>query len=122
MTKLRVRTTSFVEALSEAAPADDAAEARSFDDGTFLAVVADGLGGAEGGGDAARKTVATYLANFRNRPRAWSPAKALEETTRHLNRQLHQEGLARYESPEMASTVVAVALDGDRLHLVNAGD
>ncbi len=122
MTKLAVRATSCVLAASEAAPADDAAEARPFDDGSFLAVVAAGIGGAHRGGDAARKAVATYLANFRNRPRAWSPAKALEEITRHLNRQLHQEGLARYESPEMASTVVAVALDGDRLHLVNAGD
>ena len=120
--KLRVRTTTFVQAASDGAPPDDVAQARAFDDGTALAVVADGLGGAELGGDAARRTVATYLANFRNRPRAWSTDKALEEITRHLNRQLHQEGLARFDSPELASTVVVVALDGDRLHLVNAGD
>ena len=70
MTKLRVRATSCVQPASDANPADDAAEARLFDDSTFLAVVADGIGGAQRGGDAARKTVATYLANFRNRPRA----------------------------------------------------
>ncbi len=122
VSKLLVRATSCVQASEKGSSSDDAVEARSFDDGTFLAVVADGLGGAEYGGDAARKAVAIYCANYRNRPRAWSPSKALEEITRHLNRQLHQEGLARYESPELSTTVVAVALDGNRLHLINAGD
>ena len=121
-TRLRVHATSFTRPREEDKPGDDVAAARALDDGTFIAVVADGLGSARQGRDAAEKVVAHYTANFRNRPRAWSTAKTLEEITRHLNRQLHQEGLARHDSPELASTAVVVVLDGDRLHHLNAGD
>jgi len=120
--RLRVHATSFTRPRVDDTPGDDVSAARALDDGTFIAVVADGLGSARQGRDAAEKAVAHYTANFRNRPRAWSTAKTLEEITRHLNRQLHQEGLARHESPELASTVVAAVLDGDRLHVLNAGD
>ncbi len=120
--RLRVHATSCTRPREEDRPGDDVCAARALEDGTFIAVVADGLGSARQGRDAAEKVVAHYTANFRNRPRAWSTAKTLEEITRHLNRQLHQEGLARHESPELASTVVTAVLDGDRLHLLNAGD
>lgn len=120
--RLRVHAASFTRPRVDDTPGDDVSAARALDDGTFIAVVADGLGSARQGRDAAEKAVAHYTANFRNRPRAWSSAKTLEEITRHLNRQLHQEGLARHESPELASTVVAAVLDGDRLHVLNAGD
>ncbi len=119
---LRVHATTFTRPREDDRPGDDVFAARALDDGTFIAVVADGLGSARQGRDAAEKVVAHYTANFRNRPLAWSTAKTLEEITRHLNRQLHQEGLARHESPELASTVVAAVLDGDRLHVLNAGD
>jgi serine/threonine protein phosphatase PrpC len=120
--RLRVRATSHTRPRVDDTPGDDVSVARALDDGTFIAVVADGLGSARQGRDAAEKAVAHYTANFRNRPRAWSTAKTLDEITRHLNRQLHQEGLARHEAPELASTVVAAVLDGDRLHVLNAGD
>ena len=119
---LRVHTSSCTRPREDDKPGDDASAARALDDGTFLAVVADGLGSARQGRDAAEKTVAQYIANFRSRPRAWSTAKTLEEIARHLNRQLHQEGLARHESPELASTVVVAVLDGNHLHILNAGD
>jgi serine/threonine protein kinase len=120
--RLRVHATSCTRARVEDAAGDDALAVRALDDGTFIAVVADGLGSACQGREAAERVAANYAANFRNRPRAWSTTKTLEEITRHLNRQLHQEGLARHESPELASTVAAVVLDGDRLHLLNVGD
>ena len=120
--RLRVHATAFTRPHEDDKPGDDVSAARALEDGTFIAVVADGLGSARQGRDAAEKAVAHYTANFRNRPRAWGTAKTLEEITRHLNRQLHQEGLARHESPELASTVVAAVFDGDRLHILNAGD
>ena len=120
--RLRVHATSFTRPREDDKPGDDVSATRALEDGTFIAVVADGLGSARQGRDAAEKAVAHYTANFRNRPDAWSTAKTLEEITRHLNRQLHQEGLARHESPELASTVVAAVLDGDRLHVLNLGD
>ncbi len=120
--RLRVHATCFTRPREDDKPGDDVAAARALDDGTFIAVVADGLGSARQGRDAAEKVVAHFTANFRNRPRAWSTAKTLEEITRHLNRQLHQEGLARHDSPELASAAVVVVLDGDRLHVLNVGD
>jgi serine/threonine protein phosphatase PrpC len=122
MPRLRVHATTCVRAKSDSAPSDDACEARPLDDGTFLAVVADGIGGARLGCAAAAKACSVYLANFRNRPRAWTVAKTLEEITHHLNRQLHQEGLARFEKPELATTVAVAALAGDQLRVLNLGD
>ena len=109
--RLRVHATSFTRPREDDKPGDDVSAARSLDDGTYIAIVADGLGSARQGRDAAEKVVAHFTANFRNRPDAWSTAKALEEITRHLNRQLHQEGLARHESPELASTVVTAVTE-----------
>lgn len=118
----RFRATTCVRSKSETEPAEDACEARQLEDGTFIAIIADGIGAARHGRDAAVKTCATFAANFRNRPRAWSVAKTLEEITRHLNRQLLQEGLAKHDGPELATTVVAAVLDGPTLHVLNAGD
>jgi serine/threonine protein phosphatase PrpC len=122
MARLRVQATTCVRAKSDSAPSDDACEARLLDDGTFLAVVADGIGSAQEASAAAAKACSVYLSNFRNRPRAWSVAKALEEITRHLNRQLHQEGLIRFERPELSTTVAVAALEGDKLRVLNLGD
>ena len=68
------------------------------------------------------RVVETLARNFPARPRAWSAGKTLEEITRHLNRRFHQEGMARFESPELATTIAAVALEGDRAYALNAGD
>ncbi len=120
--RLRVHATRYGRAADPHAPGDDAHISMAMEDGTFLAVVSDGVGSARQGRDAAVKIVAQVSANFRNRPRAWGTGKALEEITRHLNRQLYQEGLARHESPELAATVVVAVLEGDRLHILNVGD
>jgi serine/threonine protein phosphatase PrpC len=122
MPRLRVHATTCVRAKSDSAPSDDACEARLLEDGTFLAVVADGLGSAKCAAEAATKTCSVFLNNFRHRPRAWSLTKALEEITRHLNRQLYQEGLIRFEAPEFSTTVAVAALEGDRLRVLNLGD
>ncbi len=122
MPRLRVHATACVRAKSDSAPSDDACETRALEDGTFLAVVADGIGSAKCAGAAAAKACSVYLANFRNRPRAWSITKALEEITRHLNGQLYQEGLIRFEAPELSTTIAVAALEGDRLRVLNLGD
>lgn len=122
MARLRVQATTCVRAKSDKEASDDACEARLLDDGTFLAVAADGIGSAIHGDTAAAKTCSVYLNNFRNRPRAWSISKALEEITRHLNRQLHQEGVIRYDAPELATTVAVAVLESDKLRILNLGD
>lgn len=118
---LRVSAETFAFAGDGQKPSEDAAVVKEFS-GAFLAAVADGLGSAKQGGEAAKRVVDTLVRNFPARPRAWSAVKTLEEITRHLNRRFHQEGLARFESTELATTIAAVALEGDRAYMLNAGD
>ncbi len=118
---LRVTAETFSFARSGQQPSEDAAVVKEFS-GAFLAAIADGLGSAQQGGEAARRIVETLARNFPARPRAWNAGKTLEEITRHLNRRFHQEGMARFESPELATTIAAVALEGDRAYALNAGD
>ena len=118
---LRVSAETFSFARSEQQPSEDAAVVKEFS-GAFLAAVADGLGSAKQGGEAANRVVEILARNFPARPRAWSAGKTLEEITRHLNRRFHQEGMARFESPELATTIAAIALEGDRAYALNAGD
>ena len=91
-------------------------------EGVTVAVVADGLGSAKEGRIAANRAVGALKQNFPARPRNWSAGRACEEIVRHLNRRLWQEGHARFESPELASTIAVAALEGDRLFALNAGD
>ena len=118
---LSVKAEIFSFARGPETPSEDAAVVKEFP-GMFLAAVADGLGSAKQGGEAARRVAEALARNFPARPRAWSAGKTLEEITRHLNRRLHQEGMARFESTELATTVAAVALEGNRVHALNAGD
>jgi serine/threonine protein phosphatase PrpC len=118
---LRVSAETFGFASDGQKPSEDAAVVKEFS-GVFLAAVADGLGSAKQGGEAAARAIETLARNFPARPRAWSAGKTLEEITRHLNRRFHQEGMARFESTELATTIAAVALEGDRAYALNAGD
>jgi serine/threonine protein phosphatase PrpC len=118
---LRVSAETFAFARDGQKPSEDAAVVKEFD-GVLLAVLADGLGSAKQGGEAAARAVEMLAQNFPARPRAWSAGKTLEEITRHLNRRLYQEGMARFESTELATTIAAVALEGDQACALNAGD
>lgn len=89
---------------------------------SVIAVVADGVGGAEHALEAATRTVESIVTNFKARPKSWGAARALEEFTRLINRSLYQESLARCERAEMLATVAAVVLEGGQLYGVNAGD
>jgi serine/threonine protein phosphatase PrpC len=120
--RLRVHATAFVVGKVESEPPDDVIGTESYEDGLFLAVLADGMGGAKQGREAAARAVNTFTQNLRSRPQAWPLAKTLEELTKQLNRLLYQEGMARFDQPELGTTLAAVALEGSRLHAINAGD
>ncbi len=118
---LRVSAETFAYPADQQRPSQDAAVIKEFS-GVCLAAVADGLGSAKEGGEAAARAVESLARNFPARPRAWSSGKTLDEIIRHLNRRFHQEGMARFESPELATTIAAVVLEGDHARLLNAGD
>ncbi len=118
---LRLRAEKFGHSRVAGAESDDAAIVFAAD-GVTIAAVADGLGSAKEGRAAANRAVAALKQNFPARPHNWSAGRACEEIIRHLNRRLWQEGLARFDSPELASTIAVAALEGDRLFALNAGD
>jgi serine/threonine protein phosphatase PrpC len=118
---LRVVSDKFFQSRATGIESEDAAIIFEHD-GVTVAVVADGLGSAKEGRVAANRAVDALKQNFPSRPRNWNAGRACEEIVRHLDRRLWQEGLARFESPELASTIAVAALEGDRLFALNAGD
>lgn len=119
--RLRVVAEKFGQSRSPGRESEDAAIVFEVD-GITVAAVADGLGSAREGRVAALRAVAALKQNFPARPHNWTAGRACEEIIRHLNRRLWQEGMARFESPELACTIAVAALAGDRLFAINAGD
>ncbi len=118
---MKVQITGFGLASDPNGESQDAWSAEIWND-AVIAVVADGAGRAECAREAAQRIVAGTINNFKARPRTWSLQKALEEFTRLSNRTLYQESVARFDRVEMVSTAVVVALEGDHLAGLNAGD
>ena len=118
---LKALITTCALARSETEPSQDACDAQAHRE-SVIAALADGVGRAEMGREAAHKSVESFISYFKSRPPSWSVRKALEEFTRLINRSLHQEGMARCGHAEMLSTACVVALEGDRLHGLNVGD
>jgi serine/threonine protein phosphatase PrpC len=85
-------------------------------------VVADGVGAARAGAEASKRIVETIVSQYPARPREWSPSRALNEFARLLNRTLYQESIARFDSPELVSTLSVAVIEGDRLFGLNVGD
>lgn len=101
---------------------EDAALFRAFRDETTLALVADGVGSARAGGEAARRAVEMMADYFSARTPAWSPRRALAEFIPRINRQLLQESLARFGSPELVTTLAVAVIAGPRAYLATLGD
>ena len=100
----------------------DAALWREFRDGSALAAVADGVGSARAGGEAARRALDMLADCCAARTPAWSPRRALTEFVSRINRQLHRESEARFGQPELVTTLAAALIVGARAYLVTLGD
>ncbi|HYC73037.1 MAG TPA: bifunctional protein-serine/threonine kinase/phosphatase [Opitutaceae bacterium] len=101
---------------------DDACAFREYD-GVLVAAMADGMGSARAGGEAADRATRRLVDNFEARPVDWAPDRALAEFATQINRQLCEEAVHRYGSEgALACTLAAVAVSGDMLWGVNLGD
>lgn len=101
---------------------DDALAHRQYAD-VFIAAVADGVGSARAGGEAADRATRRLVDNFEARPSTWSVDRALLEFTHQINRQLCEEAAHRYGTEgALACTLAAVAIAGDMMWGVNLGD
>ncbi|HEX2860234.1 MAG TPA: protein phosphatase 2C domain-containing protein [Lacunisphaera sp.] len=91
--------------------------------GIYLAAVADGMGSARAGGEAATSATRRLVENFEVRPSGWTIDRALVEFTTQINRQLCEEAVHRYGTEgALACTLAAVAISGDMMWGVNLGD
>ena len=101
---------------------DDAFAHRQHE-GIYVAAVADGMGSARAGGDAAVSATRRLVDNFETCPAGWSVDRALLEFTRQINRQLCEEAVHRYGAEgAFACTLAAVAITGDTMWGLNLGD
>src|SRR5271157_1136118 len=85
-------------------------------------VVADGVGGYEGGEVASRMAVETTIAAYRENPAAWGVAKRLQRAVQQANIEIHNRALTVPELRRMATTLTAVAVENGALTAAHVGD
>jgi len=87
-----------------------------------LMVIADGIGGYEGGKIASRMAVDVTLAAYRESPVAWGAAKRLHRAVQRANIEIHQLAIAVPALRRMGTTLTAAVVDGGRLSAAHVGD
>lgn len=87
-----------------------------------VAVVADGVSGYEGGDTASSTAVRTLLDFYRERRGLERPSKRLYRAVQRANIAVYDLATVVPELRGMASTLTAVAIDGDELSTVHVGD
>lgn len=98
-------------------PADD----RNFERQGRLAIVADGMGGYEGGQEASRLAVETLTSVYRSHE-SDDPQQALIDGLQAAHEAIRRYGIAHPELRGMGTTCTAIAIVHDGLHYVHVGD
>ncbi|HUB01628.1 MAG TPA: Stp1/IreP family PP2C-type Ser/Thr phosphatase [Terriglobales bacterium] len=98
-------------------PADD----RNFERQGRLAVVADGMGGYEGGQEASRLAVETLTSIYREHE-GDDPQQALIDGLQAAHEEIRRYGMAHPELRGMGTTCTAIAIVHDALYYVHVGD
>ncbi len=88
----------------------------------ILAAVADGVGGQQGGREAAEYTVRNLLSDYYATPDTWGVPQALDTVLKAQNRWLMAQGAVRCGLSGMATTLSALILRGSRYYTVHIGD
>ncbi|MGH7249241.1 MAG: protein phosphatase 2C domain-containing protein, partial [Pseudomonadota bacterium] len=90
--------------------------------GTALLVIADGIGGYEGGEVASRMAVEITLEAYRESPAAWGAAKRLQRAVQRANIEIHNRAIAVPELRRMGTTLTAAVVEAGRLNAAHVGD
>ena len=85
-------------------------------------VVADGVGGYDGGEVASQMAVDVTLTAYRESAPSLGPAKRLQRAVQRANIEIHNRAIAVPELRRMATTVTAAAVADGVLHAVHVGD
>ena len=86
-----------------------------------LAIVADGMGGYEGGQEASHLAVDTVISIYRDR-NGGNPQAVLNEALQAAHERVRQYGFSHPDLRGMGTTCTAVVLLGKALHYVHVGD
>lgn len=89
---------------------------------SLLLVVADGVGGYEGGEEASRMAVDVTLGSYRQQTAAVPPEKRLYRAAQQANIEIYDRAIVVTELRNMSSTLTAVALEGAMLYAAHVGD
>ncbi|HEY6393833.1 MAG TPA: protein phosphatase 2C domain-containing protein [Candidatus Binataceae bacterium] len=85
-------------------------------------VVADGIGGYEGGEIASAMAVEITLQAYRESPPAWGAAKRLSRAVQRANIEIHNRALTVPELGRMGTTLTAVAVEKGMMSATHVGD
>lgn len=87
-----------------------------------IAIVCDGVGSADEGAEAAKRTTNHLMNNFKIRPKSWSIEKSIKSFIGSINAILYEESQVNYERSELVTTLTIVVIEGNRLYGANVGD
>ena len=116
-----VRINGYGAAKEDKNLSDDYFDARIYDD-LVIAVVADGVGSAQEGRNAAMRTVESLIKNFKIRPNSWTIKESLEHFIHSINRILYLESMDMYHFTELVTTLTVVVIEDNKLYGANVGD
>ena len=92
------------------------------DTGELVFVVADGVGGADGGEVASRIAVTKTLEGYRDSPVSWGPVRRLNNAAQEANVAIHNRALAGAGLAHMSTTLTAAVVTDGMLRVVYVGD
>ena len=121
MSPKNIKTSGFSLAKRNKLTGDDFYDIKTIGNLT-VAIVCDGVGGAEDGAQAAKRTTTYLMNNLKIRPKTWSIEKSIISFTKSINSILYQESMVNYERPEIVTTLSIVVIEGNRLYGANVGD
>jgi len=121
MTNNNIKFSGFSLAKRKELTGDDFYDVKTIGDLT-VAIVCDGVGSAQEGAAAAKRTTMHLMNNFKIRPKSWSIEKSIKTFIEAINAILYQESQLNYESSELVTTLAIVVIQGNRLYGANVGD
>ena len=121
MTSTNIKSSGFSLAKRKELTGDDFYEVQTIGNLT-VAIVCDGVGGAQEGAAAAKRTTTYLMNNMRKRPKTWSIEKSIKTFVESINSILYEESQVNYERSELVTTLTIVVIEGNRLYGANVGD
>ena len=100
---------------------DDAFEIKKMQE-LSVAILCDGVGSAQEGQAAAKRTTKFLLNSLKNRPLSWDMQKSITHFIENINNILYQESIEAYERVEFVTTVTVAVIEGNKLYGANVGD